>query len=357
MKIFVINPGSTSTKIAVYENEKPVWMTGVHHPIHELHAFKKVSDQYEYRKTYILKCLKEAGISLDFDAVIGRGGLLKPLSGGVYGVNELMKHDLINAPKDHACNLGVLLADDIARQCGCPAFTADPGVVDELQPVARLTGLPSMPRITIFHALNSKALSRKYAASQGKRYEETNLIVAHLGGGISIGAHCKGRVIDVNNAFDGEGPFSPERSGTLPAADLVDLCFNGEYTKEQIKKLISGRGGLMAHLGTNDMITISRKAEEGEEPYKLVLDSMLYNVAKYIGSMFVVLHGKVDAIILTGGIAFSDYCVDRLKEQIDYLAPIVVMPGENEMESLAYNALGALEGRLPIKEYTGRHEE
>lgn len=356
MKIFVINPGSTSTKIAVYENEKPVWMTGVHHPIHELNAFKRVSDQYEYRKNYILKSLKEADISMDFDAVIGRGGLLKPLSGGVYGVNELMKHDLIHAKKDHACNLGVLLADEIARQCGCPAFTADPGVVDELQPEARLTGLPSMPRITIFHALNSKALARKYAASLGKKYEDMDLIVAHLGGGISIGAHHKGRVIDVNNAFDGEGPFSPERSGTLPAADLVDLCFSGKHTKEEIKKLISGRGGLMAHLGTNDMITISRKAEEGEEPYKGVLDAMFYNVAKYIGSMYVVLKGKVDAIILTGGIAFSDYCMGVLKERISFLAPIVLMPGENEMGSLAYNALGALEGRLPVKEYTGRLE-
>ena len=352
-RIFVINPGSTSTKIAVYENDKPIWMTGVHHSIAELATFKRVSDQYEYRKKFILEKLEEAGIELNFDAVIGRGGLLKPLHGGVYRSNEKMRHDLINAKQDHACNLGVLLADEIAQICHCPSFTADPGVVDERWPIAKLTGLPFIKRISIFHALNSKALAHKYAASIGKKYEDLNLIVSHMGGGISVGAHLKGSVVDVNNAFDGDGPFSPERAGTLPAAQLVDLCFSGKYTQEEIKKLISGKGGLMAYVGSNNMIDISLKAEQGEEPYKTAVEAMMYNIAKYIGSMYVTLRGKVDAIILTGGICFDDYCMGLLKPQIDYLAPIVMMPGENELESLAYNALGALKGTLPMQEYTG----
>lgn len=350
-RIFVINPGSTSTKTAVFEDEKVVWMAGGHHTVAETAACRTINEQYEYRRDFVLRNLREAGIALDFDAVIGRGGLLKPLNGGVYRVNERMKHDLIYAKHKHACNLGALIADEIAAQCGCPAFIADPVVVDEMQPEARLTGLPEINRKSIFHALNSKAVSAKYAKSQGKHYEEMNLIVAHLGGGISVGAHRKGRVVDVNNALDGEGPFSPERAGTLPASQLVDLCFSGKYSRKQIGSMLSGNGGLMAHIGTNDMITVARQAEEGEEPYRSVLEAMIYTVAKQIGAMYVVLGGQVDAIILTGGIAYSHYCVERLKSRIDYLAPVVVMPGEGEMESLAYNALGALNGELPVQEY------
>lgn len=353
MRIFVINPGSTSTKIAVYDGEKPVWMTGTHHPISELSTFNHVFDQYEYRGNFIKNKLKEAAISLDFDAVIGRGGLLKPLDGGVYAVNEKMKYDLIHAEMEHVCNLGALFAADIADYCGCPAFTADPVVVDEMQPEARFTGIPGIARKSVFHALNSKAVSHRYAASIGRKYEDLRLIVAHLGGGISIGAHLYGRVIDVNNALDGEGPFSPERAGTLPAGQLVDLCFSGQYDIKQIKAMIRGKGGLTAYLGTNDMITISRKAEEGEEPYKGVLDAMLYTVAKQIGAMFVALSCQADAIILTGGIAYSDYCVNALRQRIDSLAPVVLSPGEDEMGSLAYNAYGVLTGKMPLKEYKG----
>ena len=351
MKIFVINPGSTSTKIALFIDEKPVWAAGAHHTADDLSEFHHVNEQYEYRKNFILRLLAEADIPLDFDAVIARGGLLKPTPGGVYAINEQMKHDLLNARMEHACNLGALIADEIARECHCPAYIADPEVVDELQPVARLTGIPEIERISIFHALNSKAVSRKYAASIGKHYEELNLIVVHLGGGISVGAHCKGRVIDVNNALNGEGPFSPERAGTIPADQLAELCFSGKYTLKQIKKMLNGKGGLTAHLGMNDVVTIARKASEGEEPYKGVLDAMLYTVAKQAGAMYVTLRGQVDAIILTGGIAHSDYCVGILKGQIDYLAPVVLMPGEDEMGSLAYNALGALKGELPLQVY------
>jgi len=350
-KIFVINPGSTSTKTAVYEDEKAVWMSGGHHPTSETAVFHNISEQYEYRKEFILNSLKKSGIPLEFDAVIGRGGLTKPLQGGVYAVNEQMVYDLQHAKDQHACNLGAIIAYELAHECGCPAFMADPGVVDELQPLARITGLPFMKKVTIFHALNSKAVSRKYAKSKGQRYEDMNLIVVHLGGGISVGAHCKGRVIDVNNALNGDGPFSPERSGTLPMNQLVDLCFSGKYSQKQIMKMITGQGGIVAHLGTNDMITVSREAEQGNEPYRTVLDAMLYNVAKQVGAMYVALDGQVDAIIYTGGISHSKYCTDTLERRTSYMAPVIVMPGEGEMESLAYNALGALNGELEIKEY------
>lgn len=351
MKIFVINPGSTSTKLAVYEDETPIWTKSVHHPVEELAVFQSVSEQYEYRKEFIVRTLSEAGIPLAFDAVIARGGLLKPTPGGVYAVNERMKHDLIYAEKEHASNLGALIADELSRVCNCPAYIADPVVVDERMPEARLTGIPGMERISIFHALNSKAVSRKYAASVDKRYEDLNLIVVHLGGGISVSAHRKGLVVDVNNALDGDGPFSPERAGTVPAGQLAELCFSGKYSLRQVKKMLSGGGGLNGHLGETDMIAIAAKAEAGEEPYKGVLDAMMYTVAKETGARYVALRGQVDAIILTGGIAHSKYCVSVLKGWIDYLAPIVLMPGEDEMGSLAYNALGALKNELELQVY------
>lgn len=351
MKVLIINPGSTSTKLAIYEDGKPVWMTGAHHPVSELNHFHVSAEQYEYRMDFIRKRLADSDIKVEFDAVMARGGLLKPLEGGVYLVNEKMKHDLRHAEMDHACNLGGLLADELARESHCPAFIADPVVVDELDEVARYTGIPSIRRKSVFHALNSKAVSRRYASTVGKPYEELDLIVAHIGGGISVSAHRHGRVIDVNNALDGEGPFSTERAGTLPAGQLISLCFSGKYSQLQIMKMIHGRGGMTAYLGNNDMITISAEAEKGEEPYKTLLDAMIYTIAKQIGAMYVAMHGKVDAIILTGGIAHSTYCMDLLRQRIDFLAPITVTPGENEIESLAFNAFGALKGEIKIKEY------
>ncbi len=350
-KILVINPGSTSTKLAVYRDEQPMWMGGGHHPSQELVAFKRINDQYVYRRQYVLERLRKADIPIEFDAVIARGGLLKPTPGGVYPINDRMKHDLFVSEHEHACNLGAPIADDIAKMCGCPAFIADPEVVDEMEPRARLSGLPGMRRLSIFHALNGKAVSRRYAKQMGKKYEDLNLIVVHLGGGISVAAHKHGRVVDTNNALNGEGPFSPERAGTLPAQQLVELCFSGKHTKMQILQMLSGKGGLVAHLGTTDMITISQLAADGEEPYKGVLDAMLYTVAKHVGAMFVTLMGRCDAIIITGGIAHSEYCAEELRRQIDYLAPIVMMPGEDEMGSLALNALAALRGKLPLQDY------
>ena len=352
MRILVINPGSTSTKLAVYEDTICTWMTGAHHPTSDLAPFHHVNEQYEYRREFILELLHKANIEIKFDAVIARGGLLRPTPGGVYTINQQMKHDLLHSQHEHACNLGALIAEDIATLSHCPAYIADPEVVDELQPVARLTGIPGLERISIFHALNSKAVSRRYAKSIGKRYREMNIIVAHLGGGISVSAHHYGKVIDTNNALNGDGPFTPERAGTVPANQLVELCFSGKYDERQIKKMLCGQGGLVAHLGNNDMISIAAHAEQGIEPDKTVLDAMLYNVAKHIGAMHVALEGKTDAIILTGGIMHSPYCSASLKRQTEFLAPIVMMPGEDEMGALAANALGALTGELPLQEYS-----
>lgn len=352
MKILVINPGSTSTKIAVYENETPVLVRNIRHSMDELSAFHQIMDQFQFRKELVLQELKANDIALEFDAVIGRGGLVKPIAGGVYEVNEAMKRDTLHAMRMHACNLGGLIADEIASSIpGCRAFIADPGVVDELDDVARISGSPLMDRITIWHALNQRAIARRFAKENQTRYEDLNLIICHLGGGISVAVHHLGRAIDANNALDGEGPFSPERAGTLPAGQLIDLCFSGKHTKDELKKRISGRAGLAAHLGTTDMILIEDLIEKGDKHAELILNAMIYNVAKTIGGAATVLSGKVDAILLTGGIARSEYVIPRLIERISFIAPVHVYPGEDEMEALALNALGALNGELSIQVY------
>lgn len=352
MRILAINPGSTSTKLAVYENETPLLVRNIRHTVDELAVFPQVTDQFDFRKSLVLRELEVNGIPFEFDAIIGRGGLVKPIQGGVYEVNEAMKRDTEHAMRTHACNLGGLIAKDLADSLpDCPAFIADPGVVDELDDVARISGSPLMPRITIWHALNQKAIARRYAKEQGTRYEDLDLIICHLGGGISIAVHHHGRAIDANNALDGEGPFSPERAGTLPAGQLIDICFSGKFTKDELKKRISGRAGLTAHLGTTDIIAIIQSIEAGDKRAELILDAMIYNVAKGIGAAATVLFGRIDAVLLTGGIAYSDYVLSRLKERISFLAPIRVYPGEDEMEALALNALAALRGELEIKVY------
>lgn len=351
MKILVINPGSTSTKLAVYEDSIQVWRESIYHSAEELAPFHHINEQYEYRKKHVYTALEKAGISLHFDAIIARGGLLKPIPGGVYRINERIKHDLWHADMEHASNLAALIADDVASHSGCPSFIADPVVTDELRDIARLTGIPEIPRISIFHALNSRAVSRQYAARIGQRYEDLNLIVVHLGGGISVSSHRHGKVVDVNNALNGEGPFSPERAGTIPARQLVDLCFSGKYKYEEIRKMLNGKGGLLAHLGTTDVATIVRWAHAGNAKHKLVLDAMLYTVAKQVGAMHVALECETDAIILTGGIAHSRYCTDIFCKWINKLAQVVIMPGEDEMGALAMNALGVLRGELPLQEY------
>ena len=352
MKILAINPGSTSTKLAVFEDETPRLVRTLRHSVEELSAFPQVTDQFGFRKDLVLRELEADGIPLVFDAVIGRGGLFKPIPGGVYEINGQMLHDAKCAARPHACNLGCLIAAELAARIpGCRAFIADPGVTDELDEVSRITGSPLMPRITIWHALNQRAIARRYAREQGTRYEDLNLIICHLGGGISIGTHLRGRCIDVNNALDGEGPFSPERAGTLPAGPLIDLCYSGRFTREELKKRISGHAGLAAHLGTTDVPTIVARIAEGDEHAELVLNAMIYQTAKSIGAAATVLYGKVDAILLTGGIAHSDYVVSRLRERVSFLAPVHVYPGEDELEALAQNALGALRGELEVQEY------
>lgn len=353
-KILAINPGSTSTKIAVYRNAKSVFLKTIRHNTEELCKYCRIVDQFEFRKEIILKELREADIDINkICAVVGRGGLIKPIESGVYMVNERMKEDLMNCIRgEHASNLGALIADDIARSLpNAKAYIADPVVVDEMQPVARVAGHPKFERVSIFHALNQKAIARQYAKSLDKRYEELNLIIAHLGGGISVGAHKFGRVIDVNNALDGEGPFSPERSGTIPAGQLAQLCFSGDYTYDEIKKIITGQGGLVAHTGTNDAYEIEMKAKAGDPQIQLIQDAMAYNIAKYIGQMAVVLKGSVDGIILTGGIAHNPYLVDYIKEMVNFIAPVAVYPGEDEMQALAMNALMAIRGDVVVKEY------
>ena len=349
MKIFVINPGSTSTKFSVSDGQAMIWNTTVHHPADELAGFNHPNEQLDYRNRAMHRAIEEAGLDIsEFDAVIGRGGLLRPTPGGVYEVDEYIIHDLVHAEMEHVCNLGALLADILAKEAGCRSFIADPEVVDEFMPEARLSGLPMLERRSVFHALNGKAVARLYAREIGRRYDELNLIVVHMGGGISVAAHRMGKVVDVNNALNGDGPYAPERAGTLPADQFAELCFSGKYTLREIKKMINGRGGLAAHLGTNDTRLIEQKALAGEEPYKGVLEGMLYGTAREIGARSVALRGKVDAIIITGGIAHSKYCVDRIVEWAGFIGPVVVRPGEDEMFSLAFNAACALTGELPI---------
>ncbi|MDR0295992.1 MAG: butyrate kinase [Prevotellaceae bacterium] len=355
MKILTINPGSTSTKIAVFEDEKNIFQKNLQHDAEDLKQFAKITDQFEFRKNVILSVLKENNFDVqNFNAIVGRGGLMHPLASGTYEVNEAMKKDLANCQYgEHASNLGALIADNIARQIpNCPAFIADPVVVDELQDIARIAGHPLFKRTSAFHALNQKAIAKVHAKKLGKPYESLNLIVAHLGGGISVGVHCKGKVIDVSNAIDGEGPFSPERSGTLPALQVAQLCFSGEYTLEQVKKILTGKGGMVAHLGTNQFQKIEEELiPSGDKQADLIHQAMSYNIAKHIGAMATVLIGKVDAIILTGGIAWNPLMVERITEKVSFLAPVAVYPGEDEMGALAINGLNVLRGETKALTY------
>ncbi|MCK5537741.1 MAG: butyrate kinase [Bacteroidales bacterium] len=355
MRILAINPGSTSTKIAVYQNTNPVFLKNISHSLDDLKNFDSIASQYEYRRNIICEELKKAEIRLDLiKAIVGRGGLLKPIESGVYEVNQAMIDDLKN-PKfgEHASDLGGLIAHQMAQNLpDARAFIANPVVVDELNPLARVAGHPAFQRKSIFHALNQKAVARTFAKSTMRRYEDLNLIVVHLGGGVTIGAHEKGRVVDVNNGLDGEGPFSPERSGTLPAGDLVRLCFSGIYTQEKIMRMLKGEGGLVAYLGTNSAYDAEIRAQEGDTEAKFYFDAMAYQVAKYIGSMYPVLEGEVDAILITGGVANSKYFVNKIIERVHKIAPVHVYPGEDEMRALAMNGLMVMKKELEVKEYS-----
>ncbi len=348
-KILTINPGSTSTKIAVYLCNDLIFLKNIKHPAEDIDKFKDVIDQYEYRKNIIIEELEYAHINIrNITAIVARGGLVKPIPSGVYLINDRLKEDLKTGVQgQHASNLGGLIADDIAKTIpGAKAFIADPVVVDELSEVARITGHPEIEKHSVFHALNQKAIARMHARAIGRTYEDLNLIVAHLGGGISVGAHTRGKVIDVNQALDGDGPFSPERTGSLPVGKLVSLCFSGKYTEDEIRKMLVGKGGFVAYLGTNNAYEIELRVNAGDEKAKLIQEAMAYQIGKEIGAMATVLEGKVDAILLTGGIAYNQGFVLLIKKMVEFIAPVGVYPGEDEMKALATNGLMVLNGEL-----------
>lgn len=352
-KILIINPGSTSTKIGVYEDETQVMEETLRHSTEEIAQYATIYDQKDFRKDVILNVLKEKNVDLStIDVVVGRGGLLKPIPGGTYATSDALIEDLrIGKQGQHASNLGGILAKEIADEINVPSYIVDPVVVDELQDVARITGHPKFERISIFHALNQKAVAKRYAKEVSKNYEDLNLIVVHMGGGVSVGAHKNGRVIDVANALDGDGPFSPERSGGLPSGALMKLCFSGEYTQAEVAKMISGNGGFNAYLGTNDMRDVIKLAKEGDEKAQLLEEAFYYQLEKEIGAMAVVLGGKVDQIILTGGIAYGQETVDHMTNACSFLAPITVYPGEDELLALAQGALRVMNGEEEAKVY------
>ena len=352
-RLLVINPGSTSTKIGVYEDENQILSETLTHSSEEIGKYNTIYEQFNFRKELIVNILKEKNFDIStLNAVVGRGGLLKPIESGTYLVNNKMIDDLkIGFQGEHASNLGGIIADEIAKVIDVPSFIVDPVVVDELQEVARVSGIPEIKRVSIFHALNQKAIGKRYAKERGEEYNNLNLIVVHMGGGVSVGAHKNGRVIDVNNALDGEGPLSPERSGGLQALSLAKLCFSGEYTMEEIRKKIIGNGGAVAHLNTNDFREVKKMAQNGSEKAKLILEAFVYQVSKEIGACSVVLNGRVDAILLTGGIAYSKEITKDIEDKVGFISEVVIYPGEDELLALAQGALRVLNGEEEVKEY------
>lgn len=353
MKILVINPGSTTTKIAVYEDDNEIFSKNIAHSREEISKFSKISEQLPFRKDIVLKTLEENNFNLsDFSAIACRGGNVHPVESGVYRVNEKMVLDLLSlAYGAHPSNLAAPIGFELGKKFNLPVFTVDHVVVDEMQKIAKLTGLKGIVRHAKDHPLNQKAAAREVAKKLGKKYEDCNFIVAHLGGGISVASHRKGRIIDVNNALNGDGPFSPERAGSLPNVDIVEMCFSGKYTKEEILSMLAGKGGLVSHLGTNSLIDAQKMIEEGNEYAKIVFDAMVYQIAKEIGAQSAVLKGEVDAVIITGGLANSKMLVDELKTYVFHIAPFFVVPGENEMLALAKGVLRVLRGEEKAKEY------
>lgn len=355
MLLLAINPGSTSTKIGLFEDDKQLWEDTQRYDTDVIGKFSSIAEQEDFRLEEIKKVLSEKGLKItDLDCVVGRGGLLHPIPGGTYKVNQGMMEDLTSARYgSHASNLGGPLALRLSKEAGSPdnAFIVDPVVVDELMDEARLSGLPEIERRSIFHALNQKAIARRAASDIGKPYEELSLVVAHMGGGISVGAHLKGRIIDVNNALDGDGPFSPERSGALPTGGLAKLCFSGSVTLEEMRKKINGKGGLVAHLGTNDLREVERRRNSGDEHADLVFRSLAYQVSKEIGSRSVALEGKVDGVVLTGGLAYSEQFVKEITKYVSFIAPVMVYSGEDELKALAQGALRVMSGQEEGKEY------
>ena len=353
MKILTINPGSTSTKVAIFENSEILNEKTLRHDRKILDKFDNLISQLDYRINIVNEFLTESNINLeDISGFVGRGGLLHPMDSGIYEVNELMIEDLSNGTYGvHASNLGALIAESLAKSVGKKAYIADPVVVDEMSSVAKISGLNGIARRSIFHALNQKAVARKYAKRVDIPYEKLNLIVAHLGGGISVGLHKQGRVTDVNNALDGDGPFSPQRTGGLPVSSVYELAYSGQYTLEQMKKLNYGFGGLVSYLNTSDAEKISEMIMDGHPEAKRVLKAMVYQISKEIGGLYAVTRGNLDAIIITGGLAYNQDVLQPLLDYIDHLGEIAIYPGEDELEALAYNYLMYINNEITLKEY------
>lgn len=346
VKSLIINPGSTSTKIGVFEDETLLFEETLRHSTEEIAQYASIVDQKDFRKDIIINLLKEKDFDINsLNMIVGRGGMLKPIPGGTYAVSDDLLEDLkIGKQGQHASNLGGILAREIGDSIGVPSYIVDPVVVDELEEISRYSGVPELPRTSVFHALNQKAVAKRYAKEQGKDYTSLNLVVVHMGGGVSVGAHKAGKVIDVFNALDGDGAFSPERAGAVPSGALIKMCFSGQYTEKEVYKKICGNGGFNAYCNTNDMRDVDKMVEGGDAKAKEVRDAFIRQVAKDIGSMACVLEGKVDQIVVTGGIAYDKAVVDGLKAQAGWIAPMTVYPGEDELLALVQGGLRVLNG-------------
>lgn len=351
-RILAINPGGTSTKIGFFEDEKEIFVERIDHSAEELSKFERIADQKEYRTSLVLEALKRHGIELKtLSAVVGRGGLLKPLKSGTYTVNEKMLEDLRKAERgEHASNLGAMIAYEIAKPLGIPAFIVDPVSVDELPEIAKITGMKELVKPVLSHALNTKAVAKRFAKEQGRRYEELRLIVVHMGSGNSVSAHEGGKMIDVTNSME-EGSFGMDRAGSVPCMQLLKLAFSGKYEFFRLKKMLFGEGGVYSYLRTKDFREVKKMVEEGNEEAIKVVEAMAYQIAKDVGAMATVLEGKVDAIIITGGIAHNDWFVEKIKRRISFIGPIYVYPGEDELKALTEGALRVLRGEEEAKEY------
>ncbi|WP_085523423.1 butyrate kinase [Tuberibacillus sp. Marseille-P3662] len=355
-RILAINPGSTSTKISVFANNKAIFTTKIHYDTDHLSAYQSMTEQYSMRKASILEHLDHDGLNLSrLDAVVGRGGLLRPIEGGTYEVNQPMLSDLHQGfAGQHPSNLGGIIAHDIGQQLNIPAFIVDPVVVDELAPVARFSGLPDVERKSIFHALNQKAVARKAAQQLGKNYHEARMIVTHMGGGVTVGTHDCAKVVDVNNGLHGEGPFSAERAGTVPTGDLIQMCYSGDYDVNELMNKVVERSGLVGYLGINDPDQIEQMIANGHTQAEQVYDAMAYQMAKEIGGAATVLCGEVDIIVLTGEFAYSKTLISKVTKRVDWIADVVVLPGEDEMQALAEGTLRVLTGEERAKQYQGQ---
>lgn len=354
-RVLAINPGSTSTKISVFDDEKELFIKTLRHDPAELDKVGTILEQDQFRKNLVMEAMKENNIDPStLDAVVGRGGLVRPVTGGTYNINEKMLQDLKDPSiwgRIHASNLGSFIAKPIADELNIPCFIVDPVTVDEFDDIARISGIPQIERKSLFHALNIRYTARKLAAELKKPFPETNMIAAHMGGGITVAAIKEGRVVDVNNALLGMGPFSPQRAGALPIGDLLDMAFSGEYTKKDLQNMLTKTAGLMAYLGTDDGRIVADKIAQGDEKAKMIFDAMIYQIAKEMGAFATIMNGKVDAIFLTGGLAYGKYFVEELSKRIEFIAPVHVFPGEFEMEALTQGAVRVLKGEEKAKDY------